>query len=216
MSASCKCFLILCMLVFHIGCSHGIPGSGVSQTETRAVGEFHSVAHDGVGEVSITIGEPQNVSITFDDNLLELVETSVVDGELHIKTLADYRSDLGMKVAITVPAIDGLKVTGVGSLKAGGIDSENLTVKISGVGGVNVSGKVKNLDVVVSGVGSADLGELQAESAKVKVSGVGSATVYASQSIDANTSGIGGIRVLGKPQDKNTTQSGIGKITIEE
>jgi hypothetical protein len=91
-----------------------------------------------------------------------------------------------------------------------------LAIQVSGVGNITASGNAKNLNLVLSGVGNAELEQLQAESATVKVSGVGKATVYASQSIDATTSGVGGVTVLGKPQDKKTKQSGIGKINIEE
>lgn len=213
-----RSMLVLSGLVAVTGCVGlpvGIQGSGVAKTETREVGSFHSLRHDAVGDVTIQIGEPQDVQVTFDDNLLEILETSVVDGELRIKTTDSYNSSVGLKIQITVPSLDALKLTGVGSVQATGIDGESLTIQQSGVGKLKVDGKVKSLELDVSGVGSADLQGLQAETAKIVVSGVGGASVFASQSIDARTSGVGGIKVYGNPTEKKIKSSGIGTISLE-
>lgn len=193
----------------------GIQGSGVSKTETRQVGSFNALSHNAVGEVSIEIGPTQNVEVTFDDNLLEIVDTSVVDGELRIKTSDSYSSTVGLKVRVTVPSIDHLNLSSVGSIKANGIDGDNLNIEQTGVGNLQVVGKVKNLNLKVTGVGKANLKELQAETATVKITGVGGATVYASESIDASTTGIGNIKVYGSPKEQKTKATGIGKISFE-
>lgn len=209
--------LIPCTLTLAgcIGLPLGIQGSGVSKSETRQVDAFHAVSHDAVGEVSLQIGQPQSVQVTFDDNLLEIVETSVVDGELRISTKDSYSSSVGLKIQLTVPSIDHLKLTGVGSLRATGIDGDQLTIKQSGVGKLKLEGKIKSVDLNVSGVGSADLKDLQAETAKVVISGVGGATVFASESVDANTSGIGSVKVYGNPKEQKTKSDGIGKVSFE-
>jgi hypothetical protein len=198
-----------------IGLPVGIQGSGVSKTETRTLGEFHAVSHNVVGDVSIQIGQPQSVQVTFDDNLLEIVETSVVDGELRIGTKDSYNSQVGLKIQITVPSLDELKLTSVGSINVTGFEGESLKISQSGVGKVQVEGKTKSLDLTVSGVGSADLLELKAETVKVVVSGVGSATVFASESVDANTSGVGKIKVHGNPKEQKSKSDGIGKVSFE-
>ncbi|MDP1562630.1 MAG: head GIN domain-containing protein [Pirellulaceae bacterium] len=213
-----RSMLILSGLVGLSGCVGlpiGIQGSGVAKTETREVDSFHALRLDAVGDVTIQIGQPQDVQVTFDDNLLEILETSVVDGELRIKTTDSYNSSVGLKIQVTVPSIDALKLTGVGSVQATGIDGESLTIQQSGVGKLKVDGKVKSVELNVSGVGSADLQGLQAETAKVVVSGVGGASVFASQSIDAKTSGVGGIKVYGNPVEKKIKSSGIGTISYE-
>lgn len=199
----------------YTGCSVGIQGSGVSKTETRMVDPFHAINHDAVGEVTLEVGQPQEVQVTFDDNLIAIAETTVVDGELRIKTTESYSSAMGLKVHIKVPAIDHLKLNSVGSIRATGVEGESLTIEQTGVGSLTASGSVKSVTLKVSGVGKADLKDLQAETATVKVSGVGGATVHASQSIDASTSGIGSIKVYGNPQDKKTKSDGIGKISFE-
>lgn len=211
-----KYFLLIPSLVLLAGCTNGIPGSGVSKTETRNVGEFRSISNDGIGNIMVKVGEPQSVTVTFDDNLLSLVETKVVDGELQISTKESFSSKLGLDVQIVVPQVEGLKVTGVGAVNATGIDADELKLELSGVGNLKAEGKAKLITLTLSGVGSADLKGLEAASAKISASGVGSATVFASESIDIHASGVGSVKVFGNPKEQKTKADGIGKITIEE
>ncbi len=199
-------------MLFLVGCSVGIQGSGVGKTESRNVDEFQSIAHDSVGKISVTVGPPQNISITFDDNLIDLVETQVVDGELRIFTKSSFNSQIGLKVEISLPTLKSCKLSGVGSMDIAGLAAENFKASISGVGAITAAGTAKNLDLKLSGVGNAKMEELLAESVTVTVSGVGNATVYASDSIDAKTSGVGGVTVFGNPTNRQTKSTGIGKI----
>ncbi len=203
------------MLAALIGCNVGIKGSGISKTEARVVADFKSVSSEAVGDVNVTIGDSQSVEVTMDDNLLPLLVTEVVDGELKIRTTGSFNTSIGLKVKITTPSLDSIRSSGVGNVKIDGLDSEQFAIGISGVGSVSANGKVQNLNVTVSGVGSADLDELVAENVSVTVSGVGGAEVYASKSVNASTSGVGNIKVLGNPAEKKESKSGIGSIKFE-
>lgn len=213
-----RSWLLLPCLAFLPGCigMTGTPGSGVSKTETREVEEFHSISHGSIGAVTVTVGQPHSVKVTFDDNLLSMVETKVVDGELKISTSGSFNSKISMDVQVTVPELKSLTISGVGEVKATGIDSENIRLKLSGVGSLKAEGKTRNLDLSVSGVGNAELKGLEAESAKVVVSGVGNATVYATESVDVQTSGVGGAKVFGNPKDPKIKSTGIGKVEMEK
>ncbi len=83
--------------------------------------------------------------VTADDNLLSVVETSVDEGVLVIKTKENFSTSLGIRVEVTAPKLTSLTVKGVGSLQAEGLDAESLTVDLSGVGSLKASGKVKQL-----------------------------------------------------------------------
>jgi hypothetical protein len=203
------------LALFLSGCSVGIQGSGVSKTETREVGSFESVSHDFVGEVLVRQGEDRSVVVTADDNLLPVIETAVDEGVLVIKTKESFSSSVGIRVEVTAPKLTSLTVKGVGSLQAEGLDAESLTVDLSGVGSLKASGKVKQVTANLSGVGGADLQELIADSVTVSVSGVGGAKVHATQSVEAKTSGVGGVVVTGEPADRKTETSGIGSVEFK-
>ena len=210
-----NCIPVALMLATLVGCNVGIKGSGVSKTESRNVADFKSVSSEAVGDVNVTIGDSQSVEVTMDDNLLPLLVTEVVDGELKIRTTGSFSTSIGLKVNVTTPSLDSIHSSGVGNIKIEGLDSEQFAVGLSGVGGVTAKGKVQNLDVTVSGVGSANLRELLAENVYVTVYGVGGTEVYASKWVNASTSGVGSITVFGSPAEKKENKSGIGSIKFE-
>jgi hypothetical protein len=210
-----NCIPVALMLATLVGCNVGIKGSGVAKTESRNVADFKSVSSEAGGDVDVTIGDSQSVEVTIDDNLLPLLVTEVVDGELKIRTTGSFSTSIGLNVKITTPSLDSIRSSGVGNVKIEGLDSEQLTVALSGVGGVTAKGKVQTLDITVSGVGSANLKELLAESVSVTVSGVGGADVYASKWVNATTSGVGSINVFGNPAEKKERRSGVGSIKFE-
>ena len=60
--------------------SRSIPGSGVVVTETRAVSGVRGVEIQEQGDLFIEFGPVEQISIEGEDNLLEYIETVVVDG----------------------------------------------------------------------------------------------------------------------------------------
>ena len=76
---ACIPFLLLA------GCNFGLPGNGVSETQSRDVGAFESVSLLGLGDVEIRVGPDTSVEVTVDENLQEYVETTVEGGKLSIR-----------------------------------------------------------------------------------------------------------------------------------
>lgn len=206
---------IVLMLGALLGCDGGIKGSGVSKTESREVSDFKTVSSDAVADINVIIGESKSVEVTSDDNILPMLVTEVVDGDLKIRTKGSFNTSIGLKVKITTPSLDSVNSSGVGKVNIEGLDSEQLAIVLSGVGSVSAKGRVQNLDVTVSGVGSAQLRELTAESVSVAVTGVGGAEVYASKWVNASTTGVGSIKVFGNPAEKKENKAGVGSIKFE-
>ena len=200
-------------LIFSSGCT-GIPGSGVSATQNRAVGDFHAVSASGTSDVNITIGDETSVTVTGDDNLLEMIHTEVVDGKLKIWTEGIYSPRIGLSVDVVVPSVDEIGISGTSDVVATGIEGDALKVSISGTGDLQATGEVNELVVSLSGTGEAMLKSLKAKSVKVRASGTGGATVFASESVDARASGTADIKVHGKPADIDQKTSGVGTIVI--
>ncbi|MGI9519792.1 MAG: head GIN domain-containing protein [Pirellulaceae bacterium] len=212
-----RCLIALPVLLLLVvpGCFIGTPGSGVSKTEIREVADFDRVSFGGSGDVTIRAGQEKSVTVTFDDNLIEMVETKVVDGELLIRVNGSYNSSLGLDVEIGVPQLVGASASGVGDIEVHDVKGSKLDVTVSGVGEIKATGNVDNLEVHVSGVGSAELQDLKAKHVEVSVSGTGGAEVFASESVEASASGVGGIDVYGNPSQIQETASGVGDIDFK-
>ena len=208
-------------------------GSGRAATETRAVSGFDAVDFAFVGDVTITQGEEEGLTITGDDNILPLIKTEVKDGVLRIYTEGvniaqstnPLRYDLRVKDLravtlsgvgnVTAPALatDRLAATvsGAGSLRVDELDADALEVTLSGLGNANFAGAVDRLKVTLSGAGSYFGRDLNSGVAEVTISGMGDAEVWATEALDATLTGAGSIAYKGSPSVQQQI-SGVGKI----
>ncbi len=215
-------------------CSFGmVVGSGRSVTETRSVSNFNAVKFAFVGDLTITQGAEESLTITGDDNIVALIRATVQDGVLHIDAGAANigRPIVPLRYVLTVKNLESLtlsglgnieiasletrnlalSLTGAGSLKIDNLAAADLAVTLSGLGSANLSGEVNKQAVTVSGAGSYYAVKLRSQSAAVRISGLGNAEVWAVETLAANISGAGNIRYVGNPQvTQNIT--GLGNI----
>jgi hypothetical protein len=192
--------------------SEPVLGSAVTATETRAVPPFTSVELEGGNSVTILVGDAQSVVVQADDNLIANVTTTVEDGRLVIATTGSFTAMTPMSVALTMPSLEGLALSGTGSIAADGIRASALAVALSGNGLVRATGSADRLDVTLSGSGDLELGGLQGRDVGATLSGSGRIVVTATETLDASIPGTGAIVYSGNPA---VTQSitGTGKIS---
>jgi hypothetical protein len=73
------CIPVLCLGLITINnCNpNAIQGSGVSKTESRSVGSFSKIDLSGSPDVEVAVGPATSVSVTADDNIVPIIETTV-------------------------------------------------------------------------------------------------------------------------------------------
>ena len=209
-------FLSLAVVVSGCNSAIGSPavkGSGVVATETRDAFSFTEVRVSGSGEVTIEQTGTESVVVEAEDNLLPLLETRVADGVLHLglKRNTSIRPMKPIRYRVTVKDLTGVAISGSGSVRATGIDTDRLTADISGSGSADLAGRADVVTLRVSGSGSYDASELQSKSVKVDISGSGDALVNAGDELDASISGSGSVRYGGDP-DVRKRVSGSGTV----
>jgi hypothetical protein len=205
----------LFLAVFMAGCMDAfnhIKGSGIAKTETRAVEDFHAVRLNGAADVSITIGQPAQLTVTGDDNIVPVIDTDVHDGTLVIGNRESYNTQMGVKIVIVTPSLDAFELNGSGNVKIKDLSGEKFSAKIRGSGDLSAEGTVDRLDASISGSGDMRLGELKVKSADVSIAGSGSATVNAEESMSASISGSGDIRYKGNPSKVQSSVAGSGSV----
>jgi hypothetical protein len=188
-----------------------VQGSGVAKTERREVPSFTEVESSGSATVTIQVGQPPSLVIEADDNLLPLIEATVEGHRLRIGSRSPYTTRAGVKVTITVPELDAVRVSGSSDLTATGITAKDFDTELSGSGKVRLSGKVDALNASVTGSGTLDTTALSARAAQALISGSGHIRVSASESLKARVTGSGSIRYSGSPQVQ-TKITGSGKV----
>jgi putative autotransporter adhesin-like protein len=191
-----------------------IKGSGNLKTETRVVEKFTAIVISGSANLEIEQTGEESLEITVDDNLLELFTTEVTDGTLFIGVAEGKRlswNGKGPRIKVTVRELRKLKVSGAVSVKATKLDTDSLTISISGAGSASIAGRTDNLSISISGAGSLNAVDLQAKRATVIVSGAGDVTVNANEELDARVSGAASILYVGSPKLQSRI-SGAGSI----
>jgi hypothetical protein len=211
-------------------------GSGHIITEDRSVSGFHAVELTALGDLTITQGDKESLSVQADDNLMKLIHTDVVNGVLKISFDGSvwssyYVSGESIKFHLTVINLDDLRFSGAGKITvenlkttdlsatlngAGTLSLDNLsvdqlTVQLAGAGSLNADGKTTSQTINLSGVGSYQAADLQSTNATISLSGLGSATLWVVDNLDVQISGAGSVSYFGEPTIvKNIT--GLGSL----
>lgn len=195
---------------------------GDDKTETVAVADFDRISIAGVFELDVAVGGDYSVTLSGKEEDLARTTAEVQDGVLVLDTGERDREGKrrfvkhGISAKIAMPALNGIDVAGVVDGEIRGINAESFSADVSGVGDLDLSGTCGSFDADVSGVGDLDAESLECRSVKIDVSGVGEASVYASESVDAQIAGIGKINVSGSPAQVSKSQSSpFGRISVK-
>src|SRR5262245_46959791 len=213
-----------------------VVGEGPIITETRSVPNFTGVSSEMSGKVNFTIAPNYKVEISAQRNILDVVQTNVVNGILHIdfKNSVRVKAHNDLTINITAPAADYFRLSGDGNMDVlGDVVASNLMLRLSGSGNIAIqktiiadkidaelsgSGNVsimsgsalrENLDI--SGSGKIDLGGVAAENGFMRISGSGDMKVTMSKLLDANITGSGSVYYHGNPII-TTKISGSGRV----
>jgi hypothetical protein len=183
-----------------------LKGSGKTVTKTYDYQNFNKVFFDDLdGKLQIEVGKSYSVTITIDDNLVNLLSViensenkSLAIGLKGNKNNKMYIEDTKIKVIITVPYLMEVSNNGNSGLTVANINSKNFKITNPVNGSTSLSGIVDNLDVVDKGNGNLNAEKLIVKKAKIICRGNGNVRVNVTDEIDETRSGNGNIVNIGK------------------
>ena len=230
-------FIILISVFLVSGCTSkvirqeeggdSIVGSGKVIREKRDVGSFSGVRPMLQGNLYVTQDGTNTLEIEAYENLFDIIETSVVNGILNIKSTRhidtsfpkgffkkpiniyvsmDKITDLAMAgsgklIGQTEINADVLRLTNSGSGKIDlDVKAGQLSTTLSGSGTINLKGTATEHDLKLSGSGRIKAYDLTTEKTTALIAGSGSADVNASKELSSKVSGSGRIRYKGNPK----------------
>ena len=94
-----------------------IDGNGVSSTQERSVGDFHSINASGGMDVIVSQGTASSLKIEADENLLQYIETRNEGGSVEIYTRDGFNLDPNFN-----DALDGLMILDIADVPANTIE----------------------------------------------------------------------------------------------
>lgn len=224
---------VLILLVFN-SCIDGfiIRGNGLEESELRYTSSFTRVKSSGPFDVHISDSDTYEVSVNAENNILPYIETEVSGNTLKIDIRGCHivQNTLPVEVFISTPVLEGVRLSGSGSVTTGfftspefdmgisgsgtieaALDCHQFTSTVSGSGSAFVSGFADYADITISGSGRVDAYDLLIQSCDALISGSGDIFVYVEKTLDATISGSGSIFYIGNPEI-NQHISGSGNI----
>lgn len=190
-----------------------IEGSGRIVRQARPVAPFTSIVLEDSSNVDVRLGTTRSLTVEADDNILPLLTTEVRGGTLVLASHGSYRTQHSPRVWLTVPDLREVRLLGSGNVKLVGVSNAGLRLNIEGSGDVEALGRTDMLDATVEGSGDFNLRGLYARNARVQIMGSGDATVAVSGGLDANISGSGDIRYVGRPASLSVRKGGSGSVS---
>ncbi len=190
----------------------GTRGSGKMTTESRTVDAFERVETNLAVAMTIVVGKSQSVELTFDDNLIDFIQTDVDGKTLVIESDESFSSESELVIKITVPSLELIRSQGSGEIDIANVDSKRFRVVLNGSGNIRVDGKSESIDIEINGSGEVNTTELTSGDVTVSINGSGEAMVLANGELDAEINGSGNITYTGKPEAVHTSVNGSGRI----
>jgi hypothetical protein len=158
-------------------------------------------------------GDGESLTIEADDNVLGSLTSDVENGTLKLgrKPGFNLRSVSPIRYRVAISTLDGLILSGSGTITANDLTVDALSTQISGSGVVSVTGTAGSQNVSVSGSGRHEASELATERAVADVSGSGEVLLTVSTELKVSISGSGTVTYSGDPQ-VNQSISGSGRL----
>ncbi len=205
-------FLLAAVTVISSCDDRGVSGIGNIVSETRLVDTFHSIKVSAPANVYIRQDQNQELRIDTNENILSVIETVVIDGELNISLSRNLRNIQALNIYINAADYERIELSGAASLRSENcLDLDNLEIKSSGASNLNICGQVDELRFRLSGASDFRGYNMEAQTVKAVVSGASNMRITAEELLDVTISGASQIRYKGNPQI-NSDISGAGSL----
>jgi len=223
-----KLVILFTAVLFLSACRYKT-GSGNIVTEVRETGSFTGVSVSGGFEVELRQSGNEEVVVEADDNIIKYINTKVGKGELVINLDDLNVHDAHLKVLISAPSINSIKVS-AGSdflvkdeLKSGekirlkassgshiksAVDAPEVEADASSAGEISISGRTRDFNAETSSGASILAKELLSENTVVQASSGSTAKVHASVKLEAKASSGASITYRGAASVQKSTSSG--------
>lgn len=210
--------LVLIMISSLSGCIDKLEGSGVAAQTDIPIENVNDVVVSAVGKINITFGESESVTISGDDNILEMLVSEQIDSRF--QSMPEIED---ITLIPVVPLIYDIQLISLTSLSISGdmdaevidIQTENLSLTLNGLTNVVIDGVVNKMDLYQGGQSQLNASDLVVEDLVVELTGDVEADVVATESITGNISGVSELTYTGEPV-VDVTVSQYSSLLISE
>ncbi|UYQ91980.1 DUF2807 domain-containing protein [Chitinophaga horti] len=194
--------LCLCaMTAFGTSCRKEINGDGPTKTETRTATDFTALTVSVPAEVVVTQDPTYKLTIEAQNNILDVITSSVQAKELRIKfkdnkNIGDHEK---IVIKVSAPMFNKLTINGAGEItSSNALTGTDLSLKTTGASKIRLlsATMTASLDAYISGSGDIEVLAGQAASGRLTTSGSGNINMIdvTVKKVTASITGAGNIR----------------------
>lgn len=176
-------------------------GSGRMIAESRPVRGFQTIVVAAGIQAVVSFTPSETLDITAEDNILPLVESSVIDGRLTLgwRPGSGSISSHGVVCRVGAATLRGVSATAGSRIEVEGLDAGDFSIDLSGASSFAGSGSVERLRLDLSGASRADAPGVTARSANATLSGASVVRLRIVEALIVNVSGASLLEYLGDP-----------------
>jgi hypothetical protein len=209
-----------------------VEGEGPVTTKTLDLPEIKSIELASVGKVFIKQAPVQKITIKGQQNIIDLVKTTVRNEEWIIDFERCIKTSKKVEVYLELPNIIKIDLEGSGEIigentiesnelrleinGSGDMDLDlnvkELQSEISGSGDIRLRGSTKNHGIRIKGSGDVQAFDLNSDVTEVEIDGSGDAKVNVSYSLDVDVDGSGDVYYKGSVKEISSQIEGSGKL----
>lgn len=208
-------WLIVALAITVAGCHHGrlsgVTGSGKRITQKRDIGSFTSISTEGSFNIEVTCQKQPSLEIEGDDNVLPLITIEISNNVLRVSSSQGYSVNDPIKIKLSVQTLDGLSVSGAGTIDVKGLNNDSFEIDSKGAPTINVSGSTETIMIDSTGAGHIDTQDLRASRATVEATGAARIALDVEKQLDVTVSGPSSVIYKGDPV-VNKTVNGPGRV----
>ncbi len=208
-----KIFLTLLTSAFlMIGCNDDlVEGMGAPITQEFILDDFDSFILDSSIDIVLRQGPRQKVFVTAQPNIIDVINTDVINGEWNISYFESVRAG-GAVIEITVPDLRRIVIDGSGDVVGSNyMILDELEIIIDGSGDVELFGEINEQFITIDGSGDIENFDLVSYETTINVDGSGDVEVTAEDVLDVIIDGSGDVKFKGRP-DIFLTDNGSGEL----
>ena len=183
-------------LLVGIGLALCSAGASAEQMTKSAAGATR-IVFNVPAELTVRPGSDEKVVVEAEQKVLNVLDIGVKGDTLVLATKGSFRTDKGVRIAVTIKAFRALKTEASGNATIDGFSGNDADVELGGSGDVSLRNlKYGRLAIAIKNSGNVDAsGSGKTLSARIDGSGNIDTTKYVAQTVDAKLDGSGNIRV---------------------
>ncbi len=215
------------LLLAVAACAEEAP-SAAAPVDMARLRDFHDIEVTGPDNVIVAVGKDFSVRAEGDPEAIEKLKIKVDEGTLEIgrknSNGMGWSNDKGATIRVTLPAIDGLSLTGSGNvdidrvigkaldlaltgsgdLRVGTMRVDALEAELTGSGDMTVAGEAGQADISITGSGNFAGTALKVGKSEASILGSGNIDFASDGAIDISIMGSGDVGVKGRAQCKTS------------